>query len=43
MLPPFLDVMPMGIETGAIPPLQLAPALAVSIISCIFILNFVDL
>ena len=39
MDPPFLDVMPKGIATGATLPLQLAPALAFSIISCIFILR----
>ena len=40
MLPPDLDIMPMGIETGATPPAELAPADAVSIISRIFINRF---
>jgi hypothetical protein len=36
--PPFLDTMPRGVAVGAMPPAQLAPADAVSIISCILII-----
>jgi len=35
--PPFLAIMPKGVAVGAIPPAQLAPADAVSIISYILI------
>jgi len=35
--PPDLDSMPTGMLTGAMPPDAVAPALAVSIISRIFI------
>jgi len=42
MLPPFLAIMPKGAALGAIPPAQLAPADAVSIISCIFMTGFLD-
>jgi len=40
--PPFLDTMPNGIATGATPPAQLVPADAVSIISCILIVGFLN-
>jgi len=42
MLPPFLAIMPKGVAVGAIPPAQLAPADAVSIISCILIIRLLD-